>query len=221
MDIEDITTNGYVNQWTLVNGEPRCIDDPIPDTANNVVTVLQKNAAVRSYYNEMLEYRLARIVYNFGEPTPPSDVNNEPDLTNTLYVYQLEQYQNASNTINNTSVGVISLFELSIGNTDPVIIDTVNTELNTRAATPLNYDPRPVPQTIPMWRAKVALQKAGLLDKANALVAQLGDPVLSSYWEYAPEIWRTSPTLKQMGIAMELTDAQLDELFRQAISFTI
>jgi hypothetical protein len=192
MDIDDITVPGYVNQWSIVDGKPRCVVNPIEDTNENVISVLQKNQAIRSYYNDM-----------------------------EVYMNEYQNSEEPNNIVNNTPASVVSLYKYYNGNTDPVIVSTVEAEVNVRSQLPLETDPRPVPPVIPMWRAKVVLQKSGLLDTANGIVDQKNDPVLTSFWEYAPEIYRNSPTLKQMAVTIGLSETQLDDLFRQANSFTI
>lgn len=79
----------------------------------------------------------------------------------------------------------------------------------------------PVPQNIAMWQARVALSKAALLDRANAVVAAANDPVISNFWEYATGIDRSSPTLAKIALALGQTDAQLDALFVEAASITL
>lgn len=75
-----------------------------------------------------------------------------------------------------------------------------------------DFNGEPVPKSIKMWQAKIALSQIGKLDAANALIAQLGPPITIA-WEYASDLSRNSPGM--LGIAMQigLNDTDLDNLF--------
>lgn len=65
MELEDLTSNGqYVHQWTLVDGEPRCVEDAIPATDPGALTALQRNAAVRSILADIV------ALPEDGDPVP-------------------------------------------------------------------------------------------------------------------------------------------------------
>ncbi len=85
-------------------------------------------------------------------------------------------------------------------------------------------EPAPAADTLEAWRgrAKVsrfqafaALQAAGLLDDATALVAQQGGVALLA-WQNAIEFRRNSPTINSLAGALGLTAEQLDALFISA-----
>lgn len=60
---------------------------------------------------------------------------------------------------------------------------------------------------------RVALHLAGLLDQVEALMADPQTDTLARLaWTDAQEFRRTSPTLLAMATALNLTDAQLDQL---------
>lgn len=69
-----------------------------------------------------------------------------------------------------------------------------------------------IPQVITIRQAKLVLLEAGLLDDVDAAVAQ-ADRTTRIEWEYATEIKRDWPTLLVMQSALNLTDAQVDQLF--------
>ena len=63
-------------------------------------------------------------------------------------------------------------------------------------------------------QAKMQLDKIGLLDDVEAMVASNRQTQL--YWEYALEIRRDHPTLQAMASALGLNDERLDEMFMEA-----
>jgi hypothetical protein len=65
------------------------------------------------------------------------------------------------------------------------------------------------------FQAKAALSAAGLLDRAEELVAG-ADPITQLAWAEVIEFRRNSPTILALQGAMGLTDAQLDALFLAA-----
>ena len=77
----------------------------------------------------------------------------------------------------------------------------------------------PVPEGITPRQAKIALLQAGLLDDVEAAVAAIPDEttrrIAQVEWEYAQEVRRDWPLLVQVAAQMGLTDAQVDELFRE------
>lgn len=74
----------------------------------------------------------------------------------------------------------------------------------------------PVPETVQMWQARVALKQAGLFDAADAAVKASGNLPLQTAWEYGNTISRGSPGMVALGQALGLAGAQIDQLFRQA-----
>lgn len=45
--IDDYQSSGWINQWTIIDGEARCFDDAIPPTDPEAATSLGRNAVVR------------------------------------------------------------------------------------------------------------------------------------------------------------------------------
>ena len=67
------------------------------------------------------------------------------------------------------------------------------------------------------FQAKAALTQMGLLDAAEAVIAQ-ADALTRLAWAEAVEYRRTSPTINAMGVALGLTEDQMDDLFAIAMS---
>ena len=62
------------------------------------------------------------------------------------------------------------------------------------------------------FQAKAALLQAGLLNDIQAAIDASEDPLVALAWSEAG-FERLSPFVMQMQVDIELTDAQLDELF--------
>jgi len=77
----------------------------------------------------------------------------------------------------------------------------------------------PVPEVVTMRQARLALLGAGLLAQVNTAVANMpgadGDAARIE-WEFSSTVERHRPLVLSLITALGLTDAQLDELFRQA-----
>ena len=70
------------------------------------------------------------------------------------------------------------------------------------------------------FQAKAALLQAGLLDAAEAAVAQ-SDSLTRLAWIEAVEYRRNSPAILAIAAALGLTDAQVDDLFRAAMQIAV
>lgn len=75
--------------------------------------------------------------------------------------------------------------------------------------------PTPIPQSVSMRQARLALLGVGLLDTVEIAIAGAG-PAAAIEWEYAQEVQRASGLVPAMATALGLTDAQIDALFVQA-----
>ena len=85
-------------------------------------------------------------------------------------------------------------------------------------------EPVVVPQEIANWRARAVLEIAGLLPKVEAALASLtGDAgvVARAAWNGGSEIHRHGPTVAAAIAALGLTDAQVDEMFRQGAALHV
>jgi hypothetical protein len=73
-----------------------------------------------------------------------------------------------------------------------------------------------IPQSVTMRQARLALLGAGLLSSVDAAIDSLPEPQRSAAlieWEYSGEVHRNRAFVIQLGGALGLTDAQLDDLF--------
>ena len=77
----------------------------------------------------------------------------------------------------------------------------------------------PVPEVVTMRQARLALLGAGMLTQVNTAVANMpgaaGDAARIE-WEFSSTVERNRPLVLSLIAALGLTDAQLDDLFRQA-----
>jgi hypothetical protein len=76
-----------------------------------------------------------------------------------------------------------------------------------------------VPVTVTMRQARLALLAVGKLDAVDAAIDTLESPQKEAArieWDYARDVERNSPIVALMGLALDLSDEDLDELFIQA-----
>lgn len=73
----------------------------------------------------------------------------------------------------------------------------------------------PVPQQVTMRQARLALLNAGLLDDVEVVIAADGREAQLE-WEYAAVVDRSNPAVAAVQQQEALTDAQIDDLFREA-----
>ena len=73
----------------------------------------------------------------------------------------------------------------------------------------------PVPQQVTMRQARLALLNAGLLDDVEVVIAAAGREAQLE-WEYAAVVDRSNPAVAAVQQQEALTDAQIDDLFREA-----
>jgi hypothetical protein len=78
--------------------------------------------------------------------------------------------------------------------------------------------PPPVPESVTPLQARKALRKAGLLSTVNTFIATQSDEVQET-WEYCIAVYRNDPLIKSLQTELNLTDEQLDDLFRSAATF--
>jgi len=78
----------------------------------------------------------------------------------------------------------------------------------------IEYEPAPVapPEAVSMRQARLALLGAGVLDKIDAAISQIGGAAQIE-WEYATEVRRDSPLIGALASVLGMTDAQIDALF--------
>jgi hypothetical protein len=84
---------------------------------------------------------------------------------------------------------------------------------------PATIEERRAAMVCSRFQARAALALAGLLDQAEAIVAQ-GDVIARLAWADAQEFRRTSPTILAMAGALGLAEEQIDALFEQAAAIS-
>ena len=76
-----------------------------------------------------------------------------------------------------------------------------------------------VPSVVTMRQARLALLQTGKLAQVNAAVANMpgaaGDAARIE-WEFSSTVERNRPLVESLGVALGMTDAQLDDLFTLA-----
>ena len=73
----------------------------------------------------------------------------------------------------------------------------------------------PVPQQVTMRQARLELLKRALLDDVEAVITAAGREA-QIQWEYASVVERSNPVIAIVQQQHGMTDAQIDDLFREA-----
>ena len=84
--------------------------------------------------------------------------------------------------------------------------------------------PPPVPGEIANWRAKAVLGLAGLLPAVEAALNAMPEPartVALAAWNGGADLARNGPTVLALSATLGLTDAQVDDMFRQASALEV
>lgn len=79
--------------------------------------------------------------------------------------------------------------------------------------------PLPVPRSVTMRQARLALLGAGKLAQVDSTIASMPEPSRSAAqieWNYSNEVQRHSGFVDVLGPALGLSSAQIDALFRAA-----
>ena len=76
-----------------------------------------------------------------------------------------------------------------------------------------------IPMSVTRFQARAALHMAGMLDDAEAAIAE-AHPLSRIAWEHANVYRRDSPTLISIGQQLGLSEDDMDELFKTAASIT-
>ena len=77
--------------------------------------------------------------------------------------------------------------------------------------------PVPVPESVSRFQARAALLQSGLLATAESAI-QDADAMTQMVWADAQEFRRESPTVAAIAGVLSLTDSEVDDLFRLAIT---
>lgn len=75
--------------------------------------------------------------------------------------------------------------------------------------------PTPIPQSVTMRQASIALELAGLLDDVEVIVATL-PRIYQIEWQRASNVQRDNPLVEMVRQQQRMTDEQIDALFVQA-----
>ncbi len=84
--------------------------------------------------------------------------------------------------------------------------------------------PAPVPGEIANWRAKAVLELAGLLTAVEAALYAMPEPartVALAAWNGGADLARNGPTVLAIAPVLNLTDSQVDDMFRQAAALEV
>lgn len=81
----------------------------------------------------------------------------------------------------------------------------------------------PVPEQVTNAQFREALIDVGIMpDQVDAVIEQIQDPLVKakakSRWNYANHIERSNPLIAALAPAFGMTDGQVDNLFRAALS---
>lgn len=80
--------------------------------------------------------------------------------------------------------------------------------------------PAPVPQSVSMRQARLALLQADLLYQVDATIAAIQDATerrqAQITWDYSTEVHRGDPLVFRLATSFGLSDTQVDDLFRTA-----
>ena len=81
----------------------------------------------------------------------------------------------------------------------------------------------PVPDEVTNAQAREALIRSGIsIASVNSAIQSIANPVerevAFTQWEYRDKIRRNAELVKNMGVALNLSDSQIDDLFRYAIT---
>ena len=73
------------------------------------------------------------------------------------------------------------------------------------------------PNSISMRQARLKLLELGLLDSVNSAITSMPQAAAIE-WEYATVIQRNNPLVVQLQISLAMTDSDMDNFFRQAVT---
>lgn len=97
----------------------------------------------------------------------------------------------------------------------PEYSEATHETIHSSAPPYVTYALRPPPTSVTMRQARLALLQSGMLDSVNTAVAA-ADEAAKITWEFSSEVHRNHPFVATLAAALNLTDAQLDDLFTLA-----
>lgn len=122
--------------------------------------------------------------------------------------------------INNVNFGVYSTIEVAgdrliTDNSEyPISVIGSDYQIVEGAEYPPVVEVVEVPQSITPRQLRLALLDATLLDEVEAMVAT--DRAMGIWWEYSLDIERNNEYIINAGLALGLTEKQIDDLFISA-----
>ncbi len=84
---------------------------------------------------------------------------------------------------------------------------------------PIISPPATPPDVVSMRQARLALFEFGVLGDVDSAIASMPEPDRTTAqisWEYSTEVRRNDVLVTQLAAALDLTDAQVDDLFQTA-----
>lgn len=202
MQIDDMTSGGYVRRWTLIDGRPRCVDDAIPASDAGAVAALQRNAGVRLLVAAVEALEAARAA---GEP----DAADAPAPVLALAGWRAAEPEGGQHETDAMDAAEAEGAPWETARADALA------ELDRLAALPLEHDPRPVPASVSPLQMRRALRAAGLHEAVAAYLASAPDDVVEA-WEYAVEIRADDPMIAAAMAALGRSSSDRYNLFRLA-----
>lgn len=221
MQIDDMTSGGFVRRWTLIDGRPRCVLDAIPASDAGAVAALQRNAAVRAM--------IAAV-----EALEASRAAGQPDAAETpAPVLALADWRAAEPEGGQHETDAMDAAEAEGAPWEAARADAL-AELDRLAALPLEHDPRPVPPEISDRQFFQALAQEGMISEGDALASvQAGalPPAFDALIAALPAsaqfparmvvtgatiFRRDHPLTAAFGAWAGKSPAQIDDLFRLA-----
>jgi hypothetical protein len=100
-------------------------------------------------------------------------------------------------------------------NVFPLVADALVLKAARDNPPPPEPEPNAVPASVTPLQARRALRQAGLLAAVEAAVAQADDDTQDA-WQYALSIERSNPIIAALAAQLDMTDEQIDDLFRLA-----
>ena len=92
--------------------------------------------------------------------------------------------------------------------------------ITVREVDPPEPGPPPVPEAVSMFQCRAILIANELFDTVDAAMKAAGG-INEQAWEYATEVRRDSQLVLAMAAQLELTEAQIDDLFIAAAQVTV
>lgn len=110
---------------------------------------------------------------------------------------------------------------ISCPNGDIVYSPEINVDYNGVKLIPWMMNGPPVPSQVPMWAVRTVLQNDNLFDQAQAAITASTNNALKNVWEYGNYADRNSKSIASLATTLNLTDAQVDQMFIDANSLEV